>query len=170
MSDILRKEKRVAGESSLQESDMENRERECFNLSKEVNGPNQRKWAKNSKSPKSPLRGRTTFFQNPIILNDIERNDGDPHLLDPNNIGPIWNKIGERGREREMLRRKPSKIEVKIEDKEELEDSRKRSATASATSSSSSASPATGTAALLQHFDRNKDSYSKSQRIGLSSP
>ena len=61
-----------------------------------------------------------------------------------------------------MLRRKPSKIEVKLEDKEELEEARKRSAAAAATA-------ATTTASLLQHFDRSsKDPSSKSHRIGLS--
>ncbi|KAF5934707.1 hypothetical protein HYC85_025836 [Camellia sinensis] len=60
-----------------------------------------------------------------------------------------------------MLRRKPSKIEVKVEDKEEIEEARKRSAaTAAATTTT------TGAASLLQHF---KDPSSKSNRIGVSS-
>lgn len=62
-----------------------------------------------------------------------------------------------------MLRRKPSKIEVKLEDKQELEDSRKPSppppSTANATSSSS----------LLHLLDRSHPNpSSKLQRIGLS--
>lgn len=66
-----------------------------------------------------------------------------------------------------MLRRKPSKIEVKVEDKEELEEARKRSAAAAATTTTSST---TGAASLLHHFDRSsKDPSSKSHRIGLSS-
>ncbi|KAL3535929.1 hypothetical protein ACH5RR_004390 [Cinchona calisaya] len=78
-------------------------------------------------------------------------------------------------REREMLRRKASKIEVKLDDKEELEDSRKRAvaaAAASSTSASASASATTTTTAassLLQHFDRSSHNpSSKSHRIGLS--
>ncbi|XAR66838.1 hypothetical protein NMG60_11013187 [Bertholletia excelsa] len=68
-----------------------------------------------------------------------------------------------------MLRRKPSKIEVKVEDKEELEEARKRAAAAAAAASTAT-SAATGAAALLHHFDRSsKDPSSKSQRIGLSS-
>ncbi|KAG5564275.1 hypothetical protein RHGRI_000468 [Rhododendron griersonianum] len=67
-----------------------------------------------------------------------------------------------------MLRRKPSKIEVKVEDKEELEEARKRSAAAAATTSTTSST--TGAASLLHHFDRSsKDPSSKSHRIGLSS-
>ncbi|KAK7837249.1 hypothetical protein CFP56_021426 [Quercus suber] len=64
-----------------------------------------------------------------------------------------------------MLRRKPSKIEVKIEDKDELEQARKHTATAT-----TSASDTTATA-LLHHLDRrnNKDPSSVQNRIGLSS-
>ena len=67
---------------------------------------------------------------------------------------------------REMLRRKPSKIEVKIEDKDELEQARKH-ATATNTTSAS----ATTTTALIHHLDRhnNKDPSSVQNRIGLSS-
>lgn len=66
-----------------------------------------------------------------------------------------------------MLRRKPSKIEVKVEDKEELEEARKHSAAAAATTTTSAA---TGAASLLHHFDRSaNDPSSKSHRIGLSS-
>ncbi|KAL1372223.1 hypothetical protein AAHE18_01G188500 [Arachis hypogaea] len=60
-----------------------------------------------------------------------------------------------------MLRRKPTNIEVKIEDKEELEEARRRIATATTTG-------ATATAALLRQFDRAQDPSSKSHRIGLS--
>ncbi|KAM3363917.1 hypothetical protein P3S68_018771 [Capsicum galapagoense] len=76
-----------------------------------------------------------------------------------------------------MLRRKPSKIEVKIEDKEELEEARKHAAliaAAAATSSSSSpstgASATTGATSLLQHFDRSTavDPFTKNARIGLN--
>lgn len=66
-----------------------------------------------------------------------------------------------------MLRRKPSKIEVKIEDKDELEQARKHTATATATTSASD----TTATALLHHLDRrnNKDPSSVQNRIGLSS-
>nr|DAD45067.1 TPA_asm: hypothetical protein HUJ06_003297 [Nelumbo nucifera] len=60
-----------------------------------------------------------------------------------------------------MLRRKPSKIEVKVEDKEELEEARKRATAGPA--------PPTGAASILHHLNRNKDPSTKSQRIGLSS-
>lgn len=63
----------------------------------------------------------------------------------------------------EMLRRKPTKIEVKVEDKEELEEARKRAAAAAASTSS-----ATAASSLLHHFDRSApDPTSKSHRIGL---
>ncbi|KAK3007657.1 hypothetical protein RJ639_013891 [Escallonia herrerae] len=67
-----------------------------------------------------------------------------------------------------MLRRNPSKIEVKLEDKEELEDSRKRAAASSSAAATS----------LLHHFDRTStattttgaaNAPSKSHRIGLHS-
>ncbi|KAH0970241.1 hypothetical protein GBA52_022397 [Prunus armeniaca] len=61
-----------------------------------------------------------------------------------------------------MLRRKPTKIQLKIEDKEELEEARKRSAAASA-------SATTAATALLHHLDRPKDPSSKTHRIGLPS-
>ncbi|KAI6682333.1 hypothetical protein NL676_036214 [Syzygium grande] len=68
-----------------------------------------------------------------------------------------------------MLRRKPSKIEVKIEDKDELEDARKRSAAAAAAASAGPpASSAAGTSSILQHLDRPSNLPSKSHRIGLS--
>ncbi|KAM3253182.1 hypothetical protein P3L10_007252 [Capsicum annuum] len=78
-----------------------------------------------------------------------------------------------------MLRRKPSKIEVKIEDKEELEEARKHAALiAAAAATSSSPSPSTGASAtattgatsLLQHFDRSTavDPSTKNTRIGLN--
>ena len=63
-----------------------------------------------------------------------------------------------------MLRRKPSKIEVKIEDKEELEEARRRN-----TATASTTATTTGAASLLHQFDRAKDPSSKSHRIGLSS-
>ncbi|WOH06019.1 hypothetical protein DCAR_0625442 [Daucus carota subsp. sativus] len=62
-----------------------------------------------------------------------------------------------------MLSRKPSKIQVKLEDKEEIEEARKRAAAAAATTT-------TGASSLLHHFDRSsKDPSSKNSRIGLSS-
>ena len=61
-----------------------------------------------------------------------------------------------------MLRRKPTKIQLKIEDREELEQSRKSeqpNATATATASS-----------LLHLIDpKRQNPSSKSYRIGLSS-
>ncbi|GER36144.1 anaphase-promoting complex subunit CDC26 [Striga asiatica] len=63
-----------------------------------------------------------------------------------------------------MLRRKPTKIEVKAEDKEELEEARRRAASAASASSSTAAS------SLLHQLDRpSLDPSSKSHRIGLSS-
>ncbi|GAU11936.1 hypothetical protein TSUD_195600 [Trifolium subterraneum] len=61
-----------------------------------------------------------------------------------------------------MLRRKPTKIEVKIEDKEELEEARRRN---NATTTTITA----GAASLLRQFDRAEDPSSKANRIGLSS-
>ncbi|OVA19190.1 Anaphase-promoting complex [Macleaya cordata] len=66
-----------------------------------------------------------------------------------------------------MLRRKPSKIEVKIEDKEELEEARKRSIASSAATTTTTTT--TRAAALIHQLDRNKDPSNKPQRIGLSS-
>ncbi|RHN64045.1 putative anaphase-promoting complex, subunit CDC26 [Medicago truncatula] len=66
-----------------------------------------------------------------------------------------------------MLRRKPTKIEVKIEDKEELEEARRRN-TANATTNTTTTTT-TGAASLLRQFDRAEDSSSKANRIGLSS-
>ncbi|KAJ8437106.1 hypothetical protein Cgig2_016849 [Carnegiea gigantea] len=77
-----------------------------------------------------------------------------------------------------MLRRKPSKIEVTLEDKEELlqqqqeVQSRFTAPTSAVTSTPASAATAstttaTATAALLHHFDR---SSTRSQRIGIPSP
>ena len=66
-----------------------------------------------------------------------------------------------------MLRRKPSKIEVKVEDKEELEGARKSTSTSTTTTSATSTPTASTT--LLHHFDRAKDPSAKPQRIGLSS-
>ncbi|VFR00162.1 unnamed protein product [Cuscuta campestris] len=66
-----------------------------------------------------------------------------------------------------MLRRKPSKIEVQMEDKAELEKAPKTAAAAAGCTSSSTAAGATS---LLEHFDRPAvDHPSKSQRIGLTS-
>ncbi|KAI4335640.1 hypothetical protein L6164_014272 [Bauhinia variegata] len=65
-----------------------------------------------------------------------------------------------------MLKRKPSKIEVKIEDKEELEEARRNNTT---NTSNSNTSSNTGAAALLHQFDRAKDTSSKAHRIGISS-
>jgi hypothetical protein len=65
-----------------------------------------------------------------------------------------------------MLRRKPTKIQVKIEDKEELEESRKPTITTTTTSSSTTA---TSTSSLLHLLDHSKPNpSSKSNRIGLS--
>ncbi|KAL5704586.1 hypothetical protein ACHQM5_022991 [Ranunculus cassubicifolius] len=50
-----------------------------------------------------------------------------------------------------MSRRKPTKIEVTLEDKDELEDARRRSASTSLT--------ATGAAFVLHQSDRDRDSY-----------
>lgn len=63
-----------------------------------------------------------------------------------------------------MLRRKPTKIQLKIEDRDELEQSRKsEQPTATAPSSSSSSS-------LLHLIDpKRQNPSSKSDRIGLSS-
>ncbi|KAI3771765.1 hypothetical protein L6452_02933 [Arctium lappa] len=55
-----------------------------------------------------------------------------------------------------MLRRKPSKIEVKIEDKEELEEARKRAAV---TATSTTTQP-TGGASLLHHFNQSSTTTS----------
>ncbi|EXB85452.1 hypothetical protein L484_023685 [Morus notabilis] len=67
-----------------------------------------------------------------------------------------------------MLRRKPTKIEVRIEDKDELEEARKRAAAAAATATSTISSAAnTGATSLLQQLDRAKDTSSKAHRIGL---
>jgi len=65
-----------------------------------------------------------------------------------------------------MLRRKPTKIEVKIEDKEELEEARRRNTVNAA---ANTATTTTGAASLLRQFDRAEDSSSKANRIGLSS-
>lgn len=65
-----------------------------------------------------------------------------------------------------MLRRKPSKIEVKIEDKDELEEARKRSAAAAAAAPSA----APGASSILQQLDRSSSNLpSKAHRVGLSS-
>ncbi|KAL8240890.1 hypothetical protein R6Q59_014245 [Mikania micrantha] len=61
-----------------------------------------------------------------------------------------------------MLRRKPTKIEIKIQDKEELEEARNRTAAVNPT----------GATALLHHFNTSSASASastKAQRIGLQS-
>ncbi|KAL5705315.1 hypothetical protein ACHQM5_023634 [Ranunculus cassubicifolius] len=50
-----------------------------------------------------------------------------------------------------MSRRKPTKIEVTLEDKDELEDARRRSTSTSLT--------ATGASFVLHHSDRNRDNY-----------
>ncbi|KAL5065211.1 hypothetical protein RYX36_026948 [Vicia faba] len=64
-----------------------------------------------------------------------------------------------------MLRRKPSKIEVKIEDKEELEETRRRNTTITAANTTTTTT--TGAATLLRQFDRAEDPSSKANRIGL---
>lgn len=68
-----------------------------------------------------------------------------------------------------MLRRKPTKIEVKIEDKEELEEARRRNTANAATNTTTTTTTTTGAASLLRQFDRAEDSSSKANRIGLSS-
>jgi len=67
-----------------------------------------------------------------------------------------------------MLRRKPTKIEVKIEDKEELEEARRRNASVATATTTTTATA--GTASLLRQLDRGgEDPASKAHRIGLSS-
>ncbi|KAG6662574.1 hypothetical protein CIPAW_03G252300 [Carya illinoinensis] len=66
-----------------------------------------------------------------------------------------------------MLRRKPSKIQLQIEDKEELDEARKHTAAAAATTSTTAA--ATGAATLLHQLDRHSKDPSVPHRIGLSS-
>ncbi|KAL8094661.1 hypothetical protein AgCh_036261 [Apium graveolens] len=74
----------------------------------------------------------------------------------------VWAKK----RNKRMLSRKPSKIQLKLEDKDEIEEARKQAAAAAATT----ATTTTGASSLLHHFDRSsKDSSSKNSRIGLSS-
>ena len=58
-----------------------------------------------------------------------------------------------------MLRRKPTKIELKIEDKEELEEARQRAA------ASTTAASTTAASTVLSHLDRSKDPSSKTQLI-----
>lgn len=65
----------------------------------------------------------------------------------------------------EMLRRKPSKIQVQIEDKDELEEARKHSTT----TTSGTTVAASGTASLLNQLDRRNKDPSVPHRIGLSS-
>ncbi|RXH74362.1 hypothetical protein DVH24_029083 [Malus domestica] len=60
-----------------------------------------------------------------------------------------------------MLRRKPTKIELKIEDKDELEKARKQRAAATSITTTTAATT------LLHHVDRAKDPSSKTHRIGL---
>ena len=62
-----------------------------------------------------------------------------------------------------MLRRKPHKVDVKVEDKEELEEARKR-----ATPKPSPTNTNTTASIALQHLDQSKDTSSKAQRIGLT--
>lgn len=62
-----------------------------------------------------------------------------------------------------MLRRKPSKVDVKVEDKEELEEARKRAAPKLPPTNTNTTS-----SILLQHLDHSKDTSSKAQRIGLT--
>ncbi|KAL6124991.1 hypothetical protein ACLB2K_077499 [Fragaria x ananassa] len=68
-----------------------------------------------------------------------------------------------------MLRRKPTKIELKIEDKEELEEARQRAAAAAAASTTTAAADAaastTAASTVLSHLDRSKDPSSKTHRI-----
>ncbi|KAK8953805.1 hypothetical protein KSP39_PZI001805 [Platanthera zijinensis] len=71
-----------------------------------------------------------------------------------------------------MLRRKPSGIEVKIEDKEELEEARRlRSLTGKPPSGQiSNPSSSSSSSSLLQHFFDPLDPTAKAQRIGLHNP
>lgn len=64
-----------------------------------------------------------------------------------------------------MLRRKPSKVDVKVEDKEELEEARKR--TAAAAPKPLPTNTNTTASIVLQQIDQSKDTSSKAQRIGL---
>ncbi|KAL5985630.1 hypothetical protein ACLOJK_027616 [Asimina triloba] len=74
-----------------------------------------------------------------------------------------------------MFRRKPSKIEVKVEDKQELEEARRlRSSSSSTTAAALSSKPSSTAAALLHHLDRDRPTKDPSaiaqlqrQRIGL---
>uniref|UniRef100_A0A0A0LFB1 Anaphase-promoting complex subunit CDC26 n=1 Tax=Cucumis sativus TaxID=3659 RepID=A0A0A0LFB1_CUCSA len=68
-----------------------------------------------------------------------------------------------------MLRRQPSKIEVKIEDKEELEQARKRAAAAASTTTTTTTDATSAAGSLLHNINRNKDQASKAQRLGISS-
>ncbi|KAL5731078.1 hypothetical protein ACHQM5_003838 [Ranunculus cassubicifolius] len=61
-----------------------------------------------------------------------------------------------------MSRRKPTKIEVTVEDKDELEDARRRSASTSLT--------ATGAAFVLHHLDRNRDTYNHNHPHSPTAP
>lgn len=64
-----------------------------------------------------------------------------------------------------MLRRKPSKIEVKAEDKEEIEETRRNRA------STSSPRPDPNTNPLRKFLDPSPlDAAAKAQRIGLHQP
>ncbi|PON68543.1 Anaphase-promoting complex, subunit CDC [Parasponia andersonii] len=84
---------------------------------------------------------------------------GKDDVLDGDGVSRIGKDEVFDGDGREMLRRKPTKIEVKIEDKDELEASRKRAA---------EGTTATATSSLLQQLDRaTKDASSKAHRIGL---
>ena len=65
-----------------------------------------------------------------------------------------------------MLRRKPTKIEVKIKDKEELEEGHHCNNTTATTTTTTAAVAAT---ALLHQFDGAEDPSSKAHRINLSS-
>jgi hypothetical protein len=66
----------------------------------------------------------------------------------------------------EMLRRKPTKIQLKIEDREELEQSRKSQPSTTTTTAPSSSSAASSLHHLID--PKHKNPSSKSDRIGLS--
>jgi hypothetical protein len=70
-----------------------------------------------------------------------------------------------------MLRRKPTKIQVQIEDKDELEEARKHTATTTTTTTNAATTTTTtaAAAALLHKLDRRPKDPSISHRLGLSS-
>ncbi|PKA56581.1 hypothetical protein AXF42_Ash015354 [Apostasia shenzhenica] len=71
-----------------------------------------------------------------------------------------------------MLRRKPSVIELKVDDKEEIEEAlrlRSRS-TLNPSTSNPNPNPSSSSSSLLQHFLEPLDPAAKAHRIGLLPP